>query len=72
MNKLLLATANGLVIGERDGDDWGETARGFAGRPVTSVIAREGVILAGTPDGVFRPHHAARPLAGLSPRHFRF
>src|SRR3972149_3407156 len=76
MNKLLLATANGLVICERDGGDWRAITRGLAGRPVTSVIAREGVILAGTLDGVFRSddlgqnwHEAS---TGLTTRHVRW
>jgi photosystem II stability/assembly factor-like uncharacterized protein len=89
MNKLLLATANGLVICERDGGDWrvadpappdfgegGKTARSLAGRPVTSVIAREGVILAGTPSGVFRSDDLGRnwreASTGLTTRHVRW
>src|SRR5256885_16547859 len=51
---LFLATDHGLIAFMREGADWHETARGLAGRQVTSVIAREGVILAGTTDGVFR------------------
>src|SRR3990172_11211972 len=76
MNKLLLATANGLVICERDGGDWRGTARSLAGRPVTSVIAREGVILAGTPDGVFRSDDLGQnwreASTGLTTRHVRW
>ena len=51
---LLLATTDGLIIGERAADDWRITLHFLAGREVTSVIAREGVILAGTTQGVFR------------------
>lgn len=48
---LLIATDDGLVISEMDGLSW---RKSLAGVPVTSVIAREGVILAGTNDGVWR------------------
>ena len=54
MNDLILATEQGLVICDRDGGDWHESTRGLADHQVTSVIAREGVILAGTTKGVFR------------------
>jgi photosystem II stability/assembly factor-like uncharacterized protein len=54
MDKLLLATESGLVICERDHGGWREIARRLAEHQVTSVIAREGVILAGTTQGVFR------------------
>lgn len=48
---LLMATADGLVVCERDGSRWYKT---LEGEIVTSVIAREGVILAGTETGVYR------------------
>ncbi len=48
---LLIATDDGLVISNMDGRHWSKT---LAGVEVTSVIAREGVILAGTADGVWR------------------
>lgn len=51
---LFLATSDGLVIAGREGDSWQETGRTLQGQEVTSVIAREGVILAGTTAGVFR------------------
>ncbi|HEX6035256.1 MAG TPA: hypothetical protein VFY83_12505, partial [Anaerolineales bacterium] len=54
MNKLLLATEQGVVVCENKGGDWHEVLRGLTDRHVTSVIAREGVILAGTTKGVFR------------------
>jgi photosystem II stability/assembly factor-like uncharacterized protein len=73
---LILATANGLIVLERDGDDWRAVARGLAGRRATSVIAREGVILAGTTDGVFRSDDLGwswEPAsAGLSHSHVRW
>lgn len=48
---LLIATADGLFVCERDGSHWHKT---LEGEIVTSVIAREGVILAGTETGVYR------------------
>ncbi len=54
MNKLILATEEGIVICDRDTKGWNETSRGLTDQHVTSVIAREGVILAGTENGIFR------------------
>ncbi len=51
---LILATEQGVSVLERSGGGWVERARGLEDRVVTSVIAREGVILAGTTRGVFR------------------
>src|SRR5258706_136730 len=73
---LFLATSTGLETLQDDDDSWRETTRGLAGHNVTSVIAREGVILAGTTDGVFRSDdlggtwHAAS--AGLIHHHVRW
>jgi hypothetical protein len=72
---IALATNNGVVIAVR-GEDWHFVRRGLEGRPVTSIIAREGVILAGTTAGVFRSDDAGRTWreasAGLSRRHVRW
>ena len=54
MTNLILATEKGIAVCERDGDHWKETARTLADQNVKSVIARKGVILAGTRKGVFR------------------
>ncbi len=51
---LFLATENGVVSVRRDGDGWRATGRGLEGQNVTSVIAREGVVLAGTHSGIYR------------------
>jgi len=78
MHHLLLATSKGLVVCERAeaADDWRESRRGLDGRHVTSVIAREGVILAGTTDGVFRSDDLGQTWrevsAGLQTRHVRW
>jgi photosystem II stability/assembly factor-like uncharacterized protein len=76
MIKLLLATEQGLVICGRVDEEWLEVARGLTGRYVTSVIAREGVILAGTTEGVFRSDDAGatwrEASKGLADRHIRW
>jgi photosystem II stability/assembly factor-like uncharacterized protein len=77
---IYLGTNNGVVLCERD-DDWRIVRRGLEGQRVTTVItpphfgggAREGHILAGTTDGVFRSEDKGRTWteasAGLSQRH---
>src|SRR5690606_37985205 len=54
MQTLLVATAQGMVICQRTRDGWQEAARALPDQHVTSVMAREGVILAGTEQGVYR------------------
>ncbi|MGH2544801.1 MAG: WD40/YVTN/BNR-like repeat-containing protein [Ardenticatenaceae bacterium] len=75
-NTLLVATGQGLILGELNGGSWRERGRGLAGRQVTSVIAREGVILAGTTDGVFRSDDGGESWRevsqGLALRHVRW
>ena len=74
MELLLLATEDGLAVCE--GPEWQVSRRGLAGRPVTSVIAREGVILAGTGEGVFRSDDLGRgwqaASRGLTDPHIRW
>ena len=76
MNSLLLATRHGLIVCERDEDGWRAAARVLPNRDVTSVIGREGVILAGTTDGVYRSDDMGvtwrEASAGLSSRHIRW
>jgi photosystem II stability/assembly factor-like uncharacterized protein len=54
MNNLILATEQGIVICERQGESWHETARGMSDQHVTSVTAQGGTILAGTSRGIYR------------------
>lgn len=72
---IYLATNNGIILAGRD-DQWRIHARGLAGKRVTSVIAREGVALAGTRDGIFRSDDGGRTWretsAGLSRRYVRW
>jgi photosystem II stability/assembly factor-like uncharacterized protein len=72
---IYLGVNTGFISAERQGN-WQVVGRSLAGRRVTSVIAREGVILAGTTEGVYRSDdggsswHAAS--AGLSQGHIRW
>jgi photosystem II stability/assembly factor-like uncharacterized protein len=54
MNTIYLATKTGLAICQGEGQDWRVIERVLEGQHVTSVIAREDVILAGTTQGVQR------------------
>lgn len=76
MVKLILATEKGLVICQRDGDCWRESTRALMDHQVTSVIAREGVILAGTTKGVFRSDNEGQTWEeasnGLNIKHVRW
>jgi photosystem II stability/assembly factor-like uncharacterized protein len=73
---LILATDSRVVVLKRDGDEWRELSRGLDGANVTSAIAREGVILAGTTNGVFRSDDLGQTWyaasAGLAHRHVRW
>ena len=76
MSKLILATEQGIVLCERDGDNWKESIRALKDYSVTSAIAREGVILAGTQDGIFRSDDEGKTWEeisnGLTNRHVRW
>ena len=76
MVKLLLATEHGLVICDRDGENWREDSRGLVDHDLTSVIAREGVILVGSTDGIFRSDDLGKTWQaaslGLITRHVRW
>lgn len=73
---LILGTSHGVIIGNWDTGTWTERIRGLTDQPITSIIAREGVILAGTPAGVFRSADLGAswlPAShGLSERHIRW
>jgi hypothetical protein len=75
MMMIVLATNHGVVMGERS-DGWRILRSGLEGKQVTSVIAREGVILAGTMDGIFRSDDEGASWVevsvGLSHRHVRW
>jgi photosystem II stability/assembly factor-like uncharacterized protein len=75
-NTLLLATEQGVVIADRDQAGWRAIRRGLTDQRVTSLIAREGVILAGTRNGVFRSDDAGQTWraasSGLAHPHVRW
>lgn len=76
MNKMILATEQGILIYEREGENWHESMHSLTDQHVTSVIAREGVILAGTENGVFRSDDEGQTWReasnGLTARHVRW
>ena len=51
--ELIIATQQGVIIAGKQNNDWQIVREDLIGQHVTSVIAREGVILAGTTDGIF-------------------
>lgn len=57
---LFLATEAGFVWAELNGSGWEVRGRTLEGTAITSVIAREGVILAGTRDGVWQSEDRGR------------
>ena len=73
---LFLATEAGVAIARRDGEGWRHVARSLTGQPVTSVMARDGVVLAGTLDGLWRSDDRGQTWqaasAGLTHRHVRW
>jgi photosystem II stability/assembly factor-like uncharacterized protein len=73
---LFMATDSGLVGGRFENGSWEELNHTLPDHKVTSVIAREGVILAGTTTGVYRSDDGGlewRPVnEGLSIAHVRW
>ncbi|MAT97028.1 MAG: hypothetical protein CL608_07795 [Anaerolineaceae bacterium] len=74
--ELFLATKNGVLQAHNTNGAWQTEKRGLDGRTVTSIIAREGVILAGTTDGIFRSDDCGvtwyEQSNGLTERHVRW
>jgi photosystem II stability/assembly factor-like uncharacterized protein len=73
---LYLATTNGLFICTQHGLEWRVSTHALEGRRLTSVIAREGVILAGGVDGIVRSDDHGRTWCdssvGLTTRYVRW
>ncbi len=63
---LFAATRHGLITLERERAKWHEIAHGLTDHVVTSLIAREGVILAGTTSGIFRSDDLGQTWAEAS------
>lgn len=76
MNKVILATEQGIVVFERKDDGWNESLRGLTGQHVTSVATGENMILAGTENGIFRSEDEGQTWQeannGLIERHIRW
>lgn len=51
---LILAAHDQIVFAERTRKGWQVARQALAGKTVTAVIAREGFVIAGTTDGLFR------------------
>ena len=73
---LLLATTDGLGVYARDGEGWRAVRQALPGQELLCVIAREGVILAGSRAGVQRSDDLGQSWreasAGLTQRHVRW
>jgi photosystem II stability/assembly factor-like uncharacterized protein len=54
MNRLILATEQGIAVYEREGGNWHEILCALADQHGTSVIAHHGMIFLGTESGIFR------------------
>ncbi|MEP7358574.1 MAG: hypothetical protein ABI847_15100 [Anaerolineales bacterium] len=76
MQNLLLATSNGIAVFEHHQQGWQAVHRGLAGQEVLCVIAREGVILVGTRQGVWRSDDLGQTWraasSGLTQPHVRW
>lgn len=76
MTKLILATEQGIVVCEREEDDWDPATHGLKDLHVTSIVACPGIILAGTEDGIFRSKDEGTTWEetsdGLTARHVRW
>ncbi len=75
MDTLYLATQTGLVICQHENSAWQVVDRVLKDQPITSVAAGEGIILAGTPQGIYRRRSddtGQEWQAGLTGRHVRW
>ncbi len=72
---IYLGTDNGIAICEKE-NDWHILLRGLEGQRVTSIITHDGVILAGTTNGVFISEAEGKNWneanTGLNQRHIRW
>jgi len=61
-----MATSHGLVLASAESGQWAKVGMALDEHQVTGVIAREGVILAGTTEGVFRSDDQGRSWRAAS------
>lgn len=75
MTKLILATEQGVVICEHEGSSWHESGRALRDHHMTSVTVRNGILLAGAENGIFRSEDGltwGETSAGLTSPHVRW
>ena len=76
MNKIILATEQGIAVCKQRNDGWMESTRGLTDQHLTSILAHENVLLAGTRNGIFRSEDAGQTWKesseGLTARHLRW
>ncbi|MBI4596738.1 MAG: hypothetical protein HY730_10265 [Candidatus Tectomicrobia bacterium] len=72
---LFLATEDGLLTLQGEKERWQAFARGLEGHKITTVAARDGVVLAGSPSGLYRSDDLGKTWQGekegLTIPHFR-
>lgn len=74
--EIILATNDGVVKQSRQNGPWQESGHAMLGQEIRTVVAREGVILAGTKNGIFRSVDGGDSWSdvstGLTVRHVRW
>ena len=74
--ELIIATQQGVIVAKKQNNDWQIVREGLTGQHITTAIAREGVILAGTTDGIFCSEDLGKSWYelsnGLTERHVRW
>lgn len=58
--EIVLATKNGVARAARNGEGWEVTGRALDGREMTSVVTRDGVLVAGSREGAVRSDDGGR------------
>jgi photosystem II stability/assembly factor-like uncharacterized protein len=59
-NVLFIASSQGVIILEREGEAWREVGRGLASQQITSISLSGSEVLAGTRDGIYRSQDAGQ------------
>jgi photosystem II stability/assembly factor-like uncharacterized protein len=76
MNALVIATREGVLIAEGEGDTWRQVTRGLTTRQVNSLSVQGEIVLAGTKEGIFRSEDQGRTWRsssqGLTEPHVRW
>lgn len=73
---LVIGTKEGVLIAQHEGDGWQQVSRSLVARQVNSLSTQNGVILAGTTEGIFRSEDLGRTwhmsTKGLTESHVRW